>query len=297
MFKKKESKKVAAAAGAGGGAWHTDFKFVAGGGQVEEDSEDDEDEPERHVVALEGVVESILGQRRKMEDACVVIDYLHLVCPELSSYLETNMDCGRNFSFYGVYDGHAGYRAARILKQTLHSHLFKNPLFTQRKVDEAIRTTFYDVDRTILEKGREEKWKDGACAVAAIVIDDYLYVGNAGDSECILGRRRRRRKHLPQNEQDVYPTEQERDFPDWLDMAPFPSPGHDAIVVSKAHKTTDPEENKRVVDAGGMITFGRLFGDLAVARAFGDSEYKVGAFISCPLFLLFYFSIFFIFIF
>lgn len=266
-------KKGTAAAG-GGPTWHTDFKFTSAGA-VEEGSDEEDDGVERHLVGLEGVVESLQGQRRKMEDACTVVDYLHLTHPELASYLEETMECGRNFSFYGVFDGHAGHRAARILKQQMHSVLFRNPLFTERKVEEAMRTSFREVDRIILEQGREQKWKDGACAVTAVVIDDYLYVANAGDSECVLGRRRRKRRHVVHAEKDVYPSEQDRDSPDWIEMAPFPTPGHDAIIVSKAHKTSDPEEQKRVIDAGGMITFGRLFGDLAVARAFGDSEYKV----------------------
>mmetsp|Transcript_3230 Transcript_3230/g.4214 ORF Transcript_3230/g.4214 Transcript_3230/m.4214 type:complete len:480 (+) Transcript_3230:160-1599(+) len=258
--------------------WHTDFKFPACGptGQFDEESDEDEDDAvERHLVALEGVVESILGQRRKMEDSCTVIDYLGQVCPELQKELEETMDCGRIFSFYGVFDGHAGHRASRLLKILFHENIFKNPLFRERKIEEGLHASFYDVDRLILEQGREGKWKDGACAVSAIVLDDYLYVANAGDSECVLGRRRRKRKHIVQAESNVYPTPEERDHPDWTNMAPFPTPGHDAIIVSKAHKTSDPEEQKRVLDAGGIISFGRMFGDLAVARAFGDSEYKM----------------------
>ena len=298
MFKIGSGKGAPKKPAPSGATWHTDFKFadVGPGGQYDEESdeEDEEGQVERHLVALEGVVESIRGQRRKMEDSCTVIDYLEMVDPELKKEMEETMDMGRNFSFYGVFDGHAGHRAARILKQQLHTNLFKNELFKQRRVEEAITSSFFDVDKVILQEGREGKWKDGACAVAAIVVDDYLYVGNAGDSECVLGRRRRKRKHIVQAEKDVYPTDQERDFPDWVDMAPFPSPGHDAIIVSKAHKTSDPEEHKRVVDAGGMITFGRMFGDLAVARAFGDSEYKVLIF-SFSSFLLFSFSFLFFF--
>ena len=265
-----------------GPTWHADFKFTPAG-TVDDVSDEEDDGVERHIVAVEGVVESVLGQRRKMEDACTVVDYLHLTYPDLSSHLEEAMDVGRNFSFYGVFDGHCGHRASMILKEQMHSILFRNPLFAERKVEDALRAAFREADGIILKQSIAQKWKDGACGVTAVIVDDYLFVANAGDSECVLGRRRRKRRHVVHAEKDVYPSEQERDCPDWIDMAPFPTPGHDAVIISKAHKTTDPDEQKRVMDAGGMITNGRLFGDLAVARAFGDCEYKVRVMMSSCL--------------
>lgn len=73
--------------------------------------------------------------------------------------------------------------------------------------------------------------------MAAVVVDDYMFVANCGDSECVLGRRRRKRSHIIPAESAVYPSVEERDHPDWLNMAPFPSPGHDAILVSKVSST------------------------------------------------------------
>jgi len=40
------------------------------------------------------------------------------------------------------------------------------------------------------------------------------------------------------------------------------------------HVLSDSSEKKRVTDMGGMVVYGRLFGTLAVSRAFGDSEFK-----------------------
>jgi serine/threonine protein phosphatase PrpC len=40
------------------------------------------------------------------------------------------------------------------------------------------------------------------------------------------------------------------------------------------HKASDSAEKKRIEELGGHVFFGRVFGALAVARAFGDSRYK-----------------------
>ena len=48
----------------------------------------------------------------------------------------------------------------------------------------------------------------------------------------------------------------------------------DAVLLTFKHKPSNPEERKRIEALGGTIVFGRLFGDLAVSRAFGDRDYK-----------------------
>lgn len=40
------------------------------------------------------------------------------------------------------------------------------------------------------------------------------------------------------------------------------------------HDDTQPQEKERIVQAGGIVFNGRVDGDLAVARAFGDFTYK-----------------------
>ena len=141
--------------GAAPQSWHPDIKFPADcgySGQFEEGESDEECGTERHLVALEGVVESVLGQRRKMEDTCTVIDYLGLEAPELEEQVNKAMSCGRNVSFYAVYDGHAGHRASGMLKKVLHEHILLNPLFHERKVEEALQDSFVAVDKAILEQ-------------------------------------------------------------------------------------------------------------------------------------------------
>lgn len=70
-----------------------------------------------------------------------------------------------------------------------------------------------------------------------------LYVANIGDSECILVSRGEDGEHKP-------------------------------TLMTVKHVLTDESEKQRVREMGGMVVFGRLFGTLAVSRAFGDSEFK-----------------------
>jgi len=50
--------------------------------------------------------------------------------------------------------------------------------------------------------------------------------------------------------------------------------GDAAVPLSFDHKPTNDEEKQRILDAGGSVAMGRVNGDLAVSRAFGDFSYK-----------------------
>lgn len=67
---------------------------------------------------------------------------------------------------------------------------------------------------------------------------DNLYVSNAGDSRSVLCR----------NEK------------------PYP--------MSEDHKPDNTDEKKRISDAGGFVSEGRVNGNLNLSRAMGDLEYK-----------------------
>jgi hypothetical protein len=51
-------------------------------------------------------------------------------------------------------------------------------------------------------------------------------------------------------------------------------PAMDAVLLTYKHKPSSADERKRIEALGGTVVFGRLFGDLAVSRAFGDRDYK-----------------------
>lgn len=80
--------------------------------------------------------------------------------------------------------------------------------------------------------------KDGSTAIVAILRQDQLYVANTGDSRAIVCE----------------------------DATPIP--------LSTDHKPMDLKEMNRIRAAGGDVFLGRVQGILAVARAFGDIDFK-----------------------
>lgn len=48
------------------------------------------------------------------------------------------------------------------------------------------------------------------------------------------------------------------------------------VCLSEDHKPGREDEAKRIRDAGGFVINGRVMGELAVSRAFGDVDFKKG---------------------
>lgn len=141
-------------------------------------------------------------------------------------------------AMFAVFDGHGGTRVSEFLKKELPERLMKGLI--KGKEEESIVRVFQDTDRYVIEKSSSEgKWGDGSCAVVAFIHDGVLTVANLGDSEGILIKK-----------------------------------GQEFIPVTTVHKGTTPEEVERIVNIGGKVFYGRVFGMLAVTRAFGDIQYK-----------------------
>jgi len=148
------------------------------------------------------------------------------------------------FSFVGVYDGHGGGFTVDLVKGNLHEEIVRTKAFSEGLFKEAIAEGFVELDKKILERAVAEKNNSGSCAVIALVAKDLanqrkmIYIANVGDCRAVLIR---------QNE---------------------------ALQLSMDHKAQ--LEKSRILQSGGSVINGRLFGMLAVSRAFGDIQFKFG---------------------
>jgi serine/threonine protein phosphatase PrpC len=175
----------------------------------------------------------------------IIEDAFHLD-PNLSarSEMEDFVALYRNFmndtnkSLYILCDGHCGDQVAKIVISKL-PELFEQELINLKNdVNEAFVLSFKKMDEEL------EQYEDTGATCNIIYIcnegnDRVIYSANIGDSRAIL---------IKQTE---------------------------AIRLSYDHKAIDKNEIARVKSEGGLIIRKRLFGKLAITRAFGDFSFKV----------------------
>lgn len=190
---------------------------------------------------------SMQGWRVEMEDAHTAV--LGLPAPGMTDW-----------SFFAVYDGHAGSKVANYCSKHLLEHIMSASLEakgtrssdsssvdptasaapTVEAVKAGIRTGFLRIDEHMrsfsdLRNGMD---RSGSTAVGIIVSPDHFFFFNCGDSRAVLYR----------NSQVCFST---------LD-----------------HKPCNPRERERIQNAGGSVMIQRVNGSLAVSRALGDYDYK-----------------------
>lgn len=159
------------------------------------------------------------------------------------------------WSFFAVFDGHAGRRAAfhsaeNLLQTILETDEFQKLAVElssndhkmtdkcQQYVKEGMRTGFLQLDAAMDESNSDEKERSGTTAICAIMTADNIFVANLGDSRGVLSR----------VDNDIFATED--------------------------HKPYHEKERERILKAGGSVMIQRVNGSLAVSRALGDYEYK-----------------------
>lgn len=187
---------------------------------------------------LRYALSSMQGWRVEMEDAhCAVV----------------GLPCGLDqWSFFAVFDGHAGARVSAHCAQNLLDSIIRTEEFAQtvaaseggeehaEHVATGIRSGFLWLDdqmRAIPEVASGED-KSGSTAVCALVSPTHVYFANCGDSRALLCR------------------------------------SGSAAFTTRDHKPINPGEKERIQRAGGSVMIQRVNGSLAVSRALGDFEYK-----------------------
>jgi len=121
---------------------------------------------------------SIQGRRQEMEDA-------HKIVPPPSPSVQPSP--ATEISFFGVFDGHGGRRAADFAEVKLYELLLEHPELST-KLSQALAASFEETERLFLEQAVEEDMMDGTTAAVAVLSQGQLVVGNVGDSELVLCR-------------------------------------------------------------------------------------------------------------
>ncbi|VDI49585.1 protein phosphatase 1B [Mytilus galloprovincialis] len=183
---------------------------------------------------------SMQGWRVEMEDA-------HTAVIGLPNGL-------KDWSFFAVFDGHAGARVSAHCAEQLLDHIITNEDFRGKiemkegteiqpsfeDVIKGVKTGFLKLDekmRSMPEMASGED-KSGSTAVCTIVSPNHIFFGNCGDSRAVLSRAGK------------------------------------CVFSTQDHKPVNPTEKERIQKAGGSVMIQRVNGSLAVSRALGDFEYK-----------------------
>lgn len=157
------------------------------------------------------------------------------------------------WSFFGVYDGHAGSKCAAYTAEHLVPHVLSNikdcsgidaSNMQNCSVIDALKdgicTAFLNLDHEIRTSPPWSNGQDlsGTTAVTCLVTEDHIIFANCGDSRGLLCRR------------------------------------GEVHFSTVDHKPYLPTERERIEKAGGSVVLQRVNGSLAVSRALGDIAYK-----------------------
>ncbi|KAG6616456.1 protein phosphatase [Phytophthora cinnamomi] len=207
-------------------------------------------------------VTSLLGVRSAMEDVCCCI-------PDLNAHLKDDEPHHQKQSFYALFDGHSGVRAATFSNQRLVPYLTAHDAFmTDTRL--AFEECFARIDKEFLAKAEEESLDDGTTAAVVLIRGNRLITANIGDSRAVVsiggqaldiieeqtpGREDERRRIESQGGW----VKEERE-----------------LQLSKLHSMdlSDPEIQQRAERVVKWVTIYRVNGELAVSRAIGDIDYK-----------------------
>jgi protein phosphatase 2C family protein 2/3 len=91
-----------------------------------------------------------------------------------------------NISYFAIYDGHAGNNCSNFLQENLHEYIFSSkyfPLYTMQAIKSAYlqaEKNFFSI-ATNIETGKILD-VSGSCAVSALIMDEWCFVINLGDS-------------------------------------------------------------------------------------------------------------------
>lgn len=248
---------------------------------------------------LEYALCSMQGWRLEMEDAHTCT----LQLPDMDKW-----------SFFAVFDGHAGAKVAEESSGMLVQSLLDQPYFKDSltpnpdicnkctydcdKIKESIHKSFLELD----EKLKIKEYSSGTTVVCLLITPKHLFYINCGDSRAVhvktadqdskvvkhpayqtaidnghFGEEPRIAKLNSQgkNQTDEEAKEDTTDnSPKQVKEPDSTKNGYGVYFSTRDHKPVDQEERERIEAAGGMVLIQRINGALAVSRALGDFDYK-----------------------
>eukprot|EP00800_Vazella_pourtalesii_P010813 TRINITY_DN2630_c1_g1_i5.p1 TRINITY_DN2630_c1_g1~~TRINITY_DN2630_c1_g1_i5.p1 ORF type:complete len:313 (-),score=57.49 TRINITY_DN2630_c1_g1_i5:290-1228(-) len=176
---------------------------------------------------------SMQGWRTEMEDSARAVPDLGTLNPKL-----------KGWSYYAVFDGHAGMKASQASSDQLIEFILPklgpSDSYNPDKVSAGLREAFLEMDVRLRKDLSKTPLPDrsGTTAVAALMSDKHVFIANCGDSRGLVAR-----------DGKVY-------------------------FASSDHKPYCEKEKARIEAAGGAVLMQRVNGSLAVSRALGDFDYK-----------------------
>lgn len=184
------------------------------------------------VFDVHGDLSSTCGDRGEdsMEDRSLVIH-------EAAALPSTHL--------FAVFDGHGGQACAEFAMRHFPGALYRRWNTEEATPESALVHAFEDIDYAFLNSTMQDGVngagdQSGCTALVALLVDCAVYVANAGDCRCVLGRT-----------------------------------DGTALALSKDHVATDASETARIAARGGFVSMsGRAQGVLMVSRAFGDRKVK-----------------------
>lgn len=148
------------------------------------------------------------------------------------------------FRYFAVFDGHGAAKyiggdhvvdyAMDVLHERLAFKLNQIDYNSTFEVINVIERVFIDFDKELLFN----ELQFGCTCTMILIHDKMIYQVNLGDSRSLIFSRK------------------------------------ELLSSSKDHCPTNEEERDRINAAGGYISYGRIDGNIAVSRAFGDFEFK-----------------------
>ena len=167
-----------------------------------------------------------------------------------------------DISLFGVYDGHAGHRCAAYLEDAVPRVL--GELRDPTSVDE-LEDSMMRLDEEFLK--RPDQRENGSTCVIALV---RPLAARGGDDEkansegCDGGSSKEPKRRYELTVSNVGDSK----------AILISGDGTTVTRLTRDHKPSSPEEKTRIEAAGGTVKNDRVDGQLALARAIGDWNYK-----------------------